>query len=45
MARALAYVFDAYGIVFAVHSMVVALHVLTVDAESVSLQRILQSRG
>ena len=45
MARALAYVFDAYGIVSDVHVMVVALHILTVDAESVSFQRILQSRG
>jgi 2-haloacid dehalogenase len=38
MARAQAFVFDAYGTLFDVHSVVVALQGLTVDAESVSLQ-------
>ena len=37
MARAQAFVFDAYGTLFDVHSVVVALQGLTVDAESVSM--------
>jgi 2-haloacid dehalogenase len=36
MANAQAFVFDAYGTLFDVHSVVVALQGLTVDAESVS---------
>jgi 2-haloacid dehalogenase len=37
MANAQAFVFDAYGTLFDVHSVVVALQGLTVDAESVSM--------
>ena len=38
MARAQAFVFDAYGTLFDVHSVVVALKDVTADAESVSMQ-------
>src|SRR5688572_10934737 len=38
MARAQAFVFDAYGTLFDVHSVVVALKDVTAEAEAVSLQ-------
>jgi hypothetical protein len=38
MARAQAFVFDAYGTLFDVHSVVAALRDVTVEAESLSLQ-------
>jgi 2-haloacid dehalogenase len=38
MARAQAFAFDAYGTLFDVHSVVVALKDVTADAESVSIQ-------
>jgi 2-haloacid dehalogenase len=38
MARAQAFVFDAYGTLFDVHSVVTALRDVTADAESVSIQ-------
>jgi 2-haloacid dehalogenase len=38
MTRAQAFVFDAYGTLFDVHSVVVALQDVTADAEAVSLQ-------
>jgi 2-haloacid dehalogenase len=38
MARAQAFVFDAYGTLFDVHSVVAALRQVTPDAEAVSLQ-------
>jgi FMN phosphatase YigB (HAD superfamily) len=38
MARAQAFVFDAYGTLFDVHSVVALLQAVTADAEAVSLQ-------
>jgi HAD superfamily hydrolase (TIGR01493 family) len=38
MARAQAFVFDAYGTLFDVQSVVIALKAVTADAESVSSQ-------
>ena len=38
MARAQAFVFDAYGTLFDVHSVVAALQAFTPEAEAVSLQ-------
>ena len=38
MAGARAFVFDAYGTLFDVHSVVAALQLVTAEAEAVSLQ-------